>query len=64
MTGSGVVTIQNGTVNYDGVTTGSTARLICNDGFVPGGDSRNRMCMSDGTWSSGNQICVPSGNFS
>ena len=47
----------NGVVNYNGVTPGSTAQLVCNNGYAPGGDSNHRMCMSDGNWSGGTQTC-------
>ena len=53
-----MVTVPNGTVNYEGLTPGFTAQLMCDDGFGPGRDSSDRMCMSDGMWSDGNQICV------
>ena len=56
-----MVTIMNGVVNYDGVTPDSTAQLMCDDGYVPGGDSGDRVCMSDGNWSGVTQTCtVPS----
>ena len=48
----------NGVVNYNGVTPGSTALLVCNTGYTPGEDSNERMCMSDGSWSGGTQTCV------
>ena len=50
----------NGVVNYNGVTPGSTAQLVCNNGYTPGGDSNDRTCMSDGNWSVGTQTCVRS----
>ena len=49
----------NGVVNYNSVTPGSTAQLVCNNGYTPGEDSNDRMCMSDGSWSRGTQsTCV------
>ena len=48
----------NGVVNYDGVTTDSTAQLVCSNGYIPGEDSGDRMCLSDGNWSVGTQTCV------
>ena len=45
-------------MKYEGLTPGFTAQLMCDDGFGPGRDSSDRMCMSDGMWSDGNQICV------
>ena len=48
----------NGVVNYNGVTPGSTAQLVCNNGYTPGEDSGDRACLCDGNWSGGTQICV------
>ena len=53
-----MVTVMNGVVNYNGVTPGSTAQLVCNNGYTPGEDSNDRTCMSDGNWSGGTQTCV------
>ena len=53
-----MVTVPNGTVNYEGLTPGFTAQLVCNNGYTPGVDSNDRMCMSDGSWSGGTQTCV------
>ena len=53
-----MVTVINGVVNYNGVTPGSTAQLVCNNGYTPGEDSNDRMCLSDGNWSEGTQTCV------
>ena len=52
----------NGVVNYNGVTLGSTAQLVCNNGYTHGEDSNDRICMSDGNWSGGSQTstCVQS----
>ena len=47
----------NGVVNYNGVTPGSTAQLVCNNGYA-GEDSSKRACLSDGNWSGGTQTCV------
>ena len=51
-----MVTIINGVLQC--VTLGSTAQLVCNNGYTPGEDSNDRMCMSDGNWSGGTQTCV------
>ena len=53
MNGPGMVTVMNGVVNYNGVTPGYTAQLVCNNGYTLGVDSSDRMCMNDGNWSRG-----------
>ena len=53
-----MVTVISGVVNYNDVTLGSTAQLVCNNGYTPGEDSGDRVCMSDGNWSGGTQTCV------
>ena len=58
LNGPGMVTVINGVVNYNGVTPGSTALLVCNNGYTTGEDSNDRVCMSDGNWSGGTQTCV------
>ena len=55
---SQTVATANGVIVYNGLTAGSTAFLVCNDGYAPGSDSRNRVCMRDGSWSGSIQICV------
>ena len=45
LNGPGMVTVMNGVVNYNGVTPGSTAQLVCNNGYIPGKDSEDRMSM-------------------
>ena len=41
LNGPGMVTVINGVVNYNGVTPGSTAQLVCNNGYTPGEDSND-----------------------
>ena len=55
MNGPGMVTVMNGVVNYNGVIPGSTAQLVCNNGYTPRGWYS---CLCDGNWSRGTQTCV------
>ena len=58
LNGPGTVTVMNGVVNYNGVIPGSTAQLVCNNGYTPEEDSGDRTCISDGNWNEGTQTCV------
>ena len=44
------------------VTLGSTAQLVCNNGYAER-DYSNRACLSDGNWSGGIQTCVRVSNI-
>ncbi len=55
---SGKVTILSGRVEYDGVTPGSIATLMCNREYEPATGSSNRTCMNDGNWSGDQQSCT------
>ena len=57
---SGMASISNGVVMYNGVDVGSTTYLKCDEGYVPEADSNNRTCGSDGIWDGRVQICQSS----
>ena len=55
--GRGTVSVANGIVTYNGVTSGSVATLSCDTGFSIA-NNYSRTCMSDGHWSEGTLTCV------
>ena len=48
---------------YDGVMPGSTARLMCDEGYTASEETCNRICLCNGVWSEGTQICEKIGEF-
>ena len=54
--GAGSATIHNGVIVYDSVLPGAVAYLVCNEGYVSSGETRDRICRN-GTWTKGLQIC-------
>ena len=46
-----------GVICYNGVTAGSTAIYICDDGFVLVGNEA-RVCQSDGSWNDRTPQCI------
>lgn len=46
----GTVRIPNGVVCYSGITLGSTAFYICDDGYKISANSSQRTCQADGHW--------------
>ena len=47
-----------GVICYGGITVGSTAVYICNDGFALVGNEA-RVCQSNGSWNGGTPQCIP-----
>ena len=57
LSAAGSVTVNNGVVDYDGVLPGSMAHLVCNEGFTASIETRDRICLCNGSWSGKIQVC-------
>ena len=55
--------VNNGVIVYDGLTSGSTARLVCNNGYTASKESRDRLCLNQGIWSGETQVCTELGKL-
>ena len=48
----------NGTIHYDGTSTGSIVKYVCNAGYSIEGVN-NRTCLSSGNWDGEVPVCYP-----
>ena len=55
--------MNNGVIVYDGLIPGSTAHLVCNEGYTASEETRDRICLNSGEWSEKTQICKVFGEF-
>ena len=55
---AGSVTVNNGEIVYDGLTPGSTAYLVCNEGYTASEATRDRICLNSGARSEKTQIIM------
>ena len=55
--------MNNGEIVYDGVTPGSTAHLMCANGYAASEETRDRICLYVGLWSGRTQICEEAGEL-
>ena len=55
--------MNNGVIVYDGLTPGSSAHLMCNEGYTTSEVTRDRICLNSGVWSDRMQICEEIGKL-